>query len=95
MKRLFGASVTVVLAGAMALLAGGGYAEQVVVDAGSAMKVPTALSWSEAGAIPEVFLTAFLNIFLLGEAQRGASVLVHRCPVHHGERSVSPVHGDP
>ncbi|MBI4515501.1 MAG: NAD(P)H-quinone oxidoreductase [Deltaproteobacteria bacterium] len=61
----------------MALLAGGGYAEEAVVDAGSAMPVPAALSDEEAGALPEVFLTAFLNIFLLGEPPAGGSVLVH------------------
>src|SRR5882724_12472164 len=52
---------------AMALLAGGGYAEEVVVDAGSAMHVPDSWSDEEAGAFPEVFLTAFLNIFMIGE----------------------------
>lgn len=62
---------------AMALLAGGGYAEEVVVHAGSAMRVPAVLSDAEAGALPEVFLTAFLNIFLLGEPPDGGSVLVH------------------
>jgi tumor protein p53-inducible protein 3 len=62
---------------AMALLAGGGYAEEAVVHAGSAMQVPAALSDEEAGALPEVFLTAFLNIFLLGEPPQGGSVLVH------------------
>lgn len=64
---------------AMALLPGGGYAEEAVANAGSAMRVPDALSWEEAGALPEVFLTAFLNIFLLGEppADAGAWVLVH------------------
>ncbi|HJW95427.1 MAG TPA: NAD(P)H-quinone oxidoreductase [Thermoanaerobaculia bacterium] len=61
----------------MALLAGGGYAEEVVVDAGSAMHVPEALSDEEAAAIPEVFLTVFLTIFQLARAQRGESVLIH------------------
>src|SRR5438067_5246260 len=41
---------------AMALLPGGGYAEEVVVHAGSAMHIPQALSDEEAAAIPEVFL---------------------------------------
>ena len=62
---------------AMALLTGGGYAEQVVVDAGSAMHVPDAISDEEAGAIPEVFLTVFLNVFQLGALPDGGSLLVH------------------
>ena len=62
---------------AMALLAGGGYAEEVVVNAGLAIHVPHALSFDEAGAMPEVFLTAFSNIFMLGNAKSGESVLVH------------------
>src|SRR5213593_2542029 len=62
---------------AMALLAGGGYAEEAVVHAGSAMHVPASLSEEEAGAMPEVFLTAFSNIFLLGAAPQGGRVLVH------------------
>jgi putative PIG3 family NAD(P)H quinone oxidoreductase len=62
---------------AMALLAGGGYAEQVVVAAGCAMPVPAALSMEEAAAIPEVFLTAYLNLFELGALPDGGSALVH------------------
>lgn len=61
----------------MALLAGGGYAKEVIVDFGSAMHVPDALSDEEAGGLPEVFLTAYLNIFMLARAQRGESVLIH------------------
>ena len=62
---------------AMALLPAGGYAEEVVVDAGSAMHVPEVLSFEEAGAIPEVFLTAYLNVFDLARAKRGETLLVH------------------
>lgn len=62
---------------AMALLSGGGYAQQVVVHHGSAMHVPAALSFEEAGALPEVFLTAFLNLFQLGEIKAGGTALVH------------------
>ncbi len=62
---------------AMALLPGGGYAEQVVVPAGSAMRVPERLSLEEAAAVPEVFLTVFLNVFQLGALPLGGSALVH------------------
>ena len=62
---------------AMALLGGGGYAEQVVVDAGSALPVPRALSDVEAAALPEVYLTVFLNVFQLGALPAGGSLLVH------------------
>src|SRR5207237_7489091 len=38
---------------------------------------PEALSWEEAGSLPEVFLTAFLNVFELGRAKPGEALLVH------------------
>jgi putative PIG3 family NAD(P)H quinone oxidoreductase len=62
---------------AMALLPGGGYAEEVVAHCGSAMRVPETLSDEEAGALPEVFLTAFLNVFELARAKAGETLLVH------------------
>jgi putative PIG3 family NAD(P)H quinone oxidoreductase len=62
---------------AMALLAGGGYAEEVVVHAGSAMRVPASLDLLKAAAVPEVFLTVSLNVFQLGGLAKGGSALVH------------------
>jgi putative PIG3 family NAD(P)H quinone oxidoreductase len=62
---------------AMALLAGGGYAEEVVVHPGSAIHGPEVLTDEEAGAMPEVFLTAYLNIFELARARAGETLLVH------------------
>ena len=61
----------------MALLAGGGYAEEACVDAGSVMPVPAGLSLVEAAAIPEVFLTCHLNLFQLAQAPAGGWALVH------------------
>lgn len=61
----------------MALLAGGGYAETAVVDAGSAMPIPTGMAFEDAAAIPEVFLTAYLNLFELGGLRESGSALVH------------------
>jgi putative PIG3 family NAD(P)H quinone oxidoreductase len=62
---------------AMALLAGGGYAQEVVTPAGCAMRVPERLSLTEAAALPEVFLTVFLNVFQLGALPEGGVALVH------------------
>jgi len=63
----------------MALLAGGGYAEEVVVHHGSVMLVPDTMTDEEAGAFPEVFLTAYSNLFMsgLGALRAGESALVH------------------
>src|SRR5438128_4966520 len=47
----------------MALLAGGGYAEMARVPAAQAMRIPHRLSYQQAAAIPEAFLTAWLNLF--------------------------------
>jgi putative PIG3 family NAD(P)H quinone oxidoreductase len=60
-----------------ALLAGGGMAEEVVVDARHVLPVPEGLSLHEAAAVPEVYATAWLNIFQLGALKAGEKVLVH------------------
>jgi putative PIG3 family NAD(P)H quinone oxidoreductase len=62
---------------AMALLPGGGYAEKAAVHYGSAMKIPTSLSFEEAAGFPEVFLTAFLNLFMLADIKSGEAALIH------------------
>ena len=61
----------------MALLAGGGYAERVAVPAGQLMRVPDGMSWTDAAAIPEVFLTAHDNLFTRGRLAAGETVLIH------------------
>jgi putative PIG3 family NAD(P)H quinone oxidoreductase len=61
----------------MALLSGGGYAEDVVVDAGSVIPLPDALSFEEGAGLTETSLTVFLNVFQLGALPEGGSVLVH------------------
>ncbi len=61
----------------MALLTGGGYAEQAVADAGSVMAVPEWLSMTEGAAVPEAFLTAHLNLVELGRLEPGQWALVH------------------
>jgi putative PIG3 family NAD(P)H quinone oxidoreductase len=63
----------------MALLPGGGYAEEAVVHHGSVLPVPEGMTDEEAGAFPEVFLTAFSNLFMvgLGALAAGETALVH------------------
>ena len=61
----------------MALLAGGGYAEETVVDADHVLPVPHGWSMTEAAGFMETYLTAFLNIFQIGGVQKGDSILVH------------------
>lgn len=60
-----------------ALLAGGGMAEEVCVDARHILPIPTGLSMLEAAAVPEVYTTAWLNVFQLAQAQPGEKVLLH------------------
>ena len=60
-----------------ALLAGGGMAEEVVVDGRHASPVPEGLSLHEAAVIPEVYATAWLNLYRLGALQPGEKVLLH------------------
>ncbi len=59
------------------LLPGGGYAEYCTIPEELAMPIPPNLSFNEAAAIPETFLTAFQALELLGELQRGETVLIH------------------
>jgi len=61
----------------MALLPGGGYAEDVVVDAGSVMRLPDSLGFEEGAGLAETLLTVFLNVFQLGALPEGGRVLVH------------------
>ncbi|MCC5871335.1 MAG: NAD(P)H-quinone oxidoreductase [Gammaproteobacteria bacterium] len=60
-----------------ALLAGGGYAEQVVVPAGQARRIPGSLSAAEAASLPEVYATAWLNLFMEAGLEVGERVLIH------------------
>lgn len=60
-----------------ALLAGGGYAEFVSVDARHALPVPDGLGWAEAAALPETLFTVWANVFETGALQPGETLLVH------------------
>ncbi|HMT31083.1 MAG: NAD(P)H-quinone oxidoreductase [Actinomycetales bacterium] len=60
-----------------ALLAGGGYAAQVAVPAGSVLPVPAGVDLVDAAALPEVACTVWSNVFLTAALQPGQTLLVH------------------
>ena len=60
-----------------ALLGGGGYAEYVAVPAEMVMPIPSGLSYAEAAAIPEVYMTAYLDLFYVGNAKAGETLLMN------------------
>ncbi|HEY4572168.1 MAG TPA: NAD(P)H-quinone oxidoreductase [Kribbella sp.] len=60
-----------------ALLAGGGYAEKVVVPAPQVMPVPDGLDLISAAALPEVVATVWSNVFMAAHLKVGETLLVH------------------
>ena len=60
-----------------ALLAGGGYAEKVLVPAGQVMPVPDGVDLVTAGALPEVACTVWSNVFMIAGLRQGETLLVH------------------
>ena len=60
-----------------ALLAGGGYAERVVVPAGQLLPVPTGVSLVDAAALPEVACTVWSNLVTVAGLHAGQTLLVH------------------
>ncbi|NJO36700.1 MAG: NAD(P)H-quinone oxidoreductase [Rhizobiales bacterium] len=61
----------------MTLLGGGGYAAFARAPAGTLMPIPDGLSMTQAAAIPEVFLTAYLNIFREAALKPSETLLLH------------------
>ena len=61
----------------MAVVGGGGYAEYARVDSGMCMPIPPRLSYVQAAAIPEVFITAHEAMIHLGQLKPGGWVLIH------------------
>lgn len=61
----------------VALLAGGGYAEQVAVPAGQILRVPDGVDLVTAAALPEVAATVYSNLIMTAQLQPGETVLIH------------------
>lgn len=74
------------------IIAGGAQAELVVVPESNLARVPTQLSWAEAGAMPEVFITAHDALFTRAGLQMGDRVLVHAVASGVGTAAVQLAH---
>ena len=61
----------------MSLVAGGGYAEYCIAQDAQAMAVPSNLSITEAGAVPETLMTVWHNVFERGGLKAGETLLIH------------------
>ena len=57
-----------------ALLPGGGYAERVTVPAGMLIPLPDDWTFAMGAALPEVWLTAFVNMFTTRQSQIGGNL---------------------
>jgi putative PIG3 family NAD(P)H quinone oxidoreductase len=77
--RAVGPEVAGVAPGAevCALLAGGGYAEQVAVPASQLLPVPAGVALADAAALPEVACTVWANLVDLAGLRAGQTLLVH------------------
>ena len=72
-----GAGLWAVGSRVMGIVGGGGHAEYLCVHEREAMRVPHSLSWEEAGAVPEAFLTAYDALFRQLDLQMGERLLIH------------------
>jgi putative PIG3 family NAD(P)H quinone oxidoreductase len=61
----------------ISLVGGGGYAEYAVAYASHLMRIPESMSFSEAACVCESYITAFLNVFMIGGLKDGNTVILH------------------
>ncbi len=59
------------------LTPGGAYAEAVVLPASHCLPIPKGLNFFEAASLPEMFMTAWVNLFEHGHLMSGEKVLIH------------------
>jgi len=61
----------------MSLVGGGGYAEYAAAYASHLMPIPESMSYEEAACVCESYITAFLNVNMIGALQSGETALLH------------------
>jgi NADPH2:quinone reductase len=72
----------------MGIVAGGAYAEKLVIHERQAMRIPLGMSLVDAAAIPEVFITAWDALVLQGGLTSGRWALVHAVASGVGTASI-------
>ena len=61
----------------MGVVAGGGYAEYALVYADHLIPIPETMNVTTAACVSETYITAYLNVFMIGGFHSGQSVLLH------------------
>lgn len=61
----------------MSLVGGGGYAEYAIAYAGHLIRIPESMNFEEAASVCETYITAYLNVFMIGSLKNGERVLLH------------------
>jgi len=61
----------------MTLVGGGAYAEYAVAYASHLMRIPESMSFEEAACVCESYITAFLNVFMIGGLKDNNTVILH------------------
>jgi NADPH2:quinone reductase len=61
----------------MSLVGGGGYAQFAAAYASHLIRIPERMSFEQAGCVCETYITAYLNVFMLGRLTDGETVLLH------------------
>ncbi|MGK2907768.1 MAG: NAD(P)H-quinone oxidoreductase [Desulfuromonadales bacterium] len=61
----------------ISLVGGGGYAEYALAYATHLMRIPESMSFEQAACICESYITAFLNVFMIGDFQDGQTAILH------------------
>jgi NADPH2:quinone reductase len=71
---------------------GGAQAELVVVPESNLARIPPELDWAEAGAMPEIFITAHDALFTRAGLHMGERVLIHAAASGVGTAAIQVAH---
>lgn len=61
----------------ISLVGGGGYGEYAIAYAVHLMALPESMSFEEGACVCESYITAFLNVFMIGELKDGQTAILH------------------